>query len=82
MAGAGGMAYGESSYGDGEGCGEEQDLSVTGQEGEEPVQRVLVVHGEQLVRLVQHQHVTLAGVGYPFLQQVQQATWRGYNDMD
>ncbi len=74
--------HSESPYSDGEGGRVEQHLSVGGKEGDEFVQGLLVVHGEQLVRLVQDKHLTLAHVGNALLHQVYDATGSGYYHMD
>ena len=75
-------AYCEISDVDGEGSRKEEDLSITRHEGYQLVEGVLVVHGEELVCLVQYQHVTLTGVGYTLLQEIQQSARCSHNDMD
>ena len=74
--------HSESPYSDGEGGRVEQHLSVGGKEGDELVQGLLVVHGEQLVSLVQDKHLTLAHVSNALLHQVYDTTRSGYDHMD
>ena len=74
--------HSESPYSDGEGGRVEQHLSVGGKEGDELVQGLLIVHGEQLVSLVQDKHLTLAHVGNTLLHQVYDTTRSGYDHMD
>ena len=74
--------YSESSYGDGECRGEEENLSVRGKIGDEFVQRLLVVHGEQFVCFVQYKHPTLTHVGNPLLHEVDDPTRRGHDDVN
>ena len=49
--------------GEGEGCAVEEDLAAGGQEGDHLVQHPLEVLAQQLVRLVQHQHLAFAHIG-------------------
>ena len=48
------MTHSEALDVHGEGGREEKDLPVAGHEGDELVESMLVVHGQELVRLVQH----------------------------
>ena len=75
-------AHHETSDGGGKGGRVEQDLSVRGEIRDDLVQWLLVVHGEQLVRLIQHQYLTLAHVGYALLYEVQDTTGSGHYDMN
>ena len=53
----------EALHGEGEGGGVEEDLAPLGQEANHLVQHPLEVLTEQLVRLVQHQHLAVVHVG-------------------